>query len=76
MQILSAWLLACAVVHGALGDKSATKSLLASSGWQEMDARGNPVYKELAAKAATSYTKDVDFYLVLKEVETVEKKVP
>lgn len=75
MMFWSVTLLAFTLVHGTTATMKSEAELLEVNGWKEMDAQGNPLYKTLASKAASNFTKHIDFYQVLNEVISVNKKV-
>lgn len=74
MMLCSVTLLALTLAHRATAAMKSEAELLEKNGWKEMDAKGNPLYKTLAEKAALNFTKHIDFYQVLNEVTSVNKK--
>ncbi|XP_075554471.1 uncharacterized protein LOC142587391 isoform X1 [Dermacentor variabilis] len=74
MMLWSVTLLAFTLAHGTTATMKSEAGLLERNGWKEMDAAGNPLYKTLASKAASNFTKHIDFYQVLNEVISVNKK--
>ncbi|XP_037275440.1 uncharacterized protein LOC119168136 [Rhipicephalus microplus] len=69
-------LLVIALTNGAWATTKSESELLAENGWKEISPKGIPLFEQLAAKAASNFTKHIDFYQVMEEVLHVSKKGP
>ncbi|KAH7972626.1 hypothetical protein HPB52_014259 [Rhipicephalus sanguineus] len=67
-------LLAIASTYGAMATTKSEAELLEENGWKEIPLKGNPLFEQLATKAASNFTKHIDFYQVMDEVLHVSKK--
>ncbi|KAL1445846.1 hypothetical protein MTO96_044775, partial [Rhipicephalus appendiculatus] len=67
-------ILAIALSNNAVAATKSESELLTDNGWKEIPPKGIPLFEQLATKAASNFTKHIDFYQVMDEVLHVSKK--